>query len=141
MQNAIPALRMTNYEQTKRFYTEGMGFKVDWEHRYKPNFPVFMQVSRDEMILYLSEHRGDCQPGGLVHFFVADVDAWYQELRQRLPKACAGLSEIQAPPSEAIPGLRDMTVLDPDGNKLRICTRVEQPDIEQRRQDSGYTVP
>jgi catechol 2,3-dioxygenase-like lactoylglutathione lyase family enzyme len=137
MQNVIPALRMTNYEQTKRFYTEGLGFKVDWEHRFKPNFPVFMQVSRNDMTIYLTEHRGDCQPGGLVHLFVDDVDTWYEELRKTVPKACAGLSKLQGPPSEDIPGLRDMTVLDPDGNKLRICTRVEA----QRMQAEGYTVP
>ena len=125
VQNVIPALRITNYEHCKHFYTEGFGFRVDWEHRFKPDFPVFMQVSRDEMILYLTEHRGDCQPGGLVHFYVPDVDAWYEELRHSVPKVCVGLSKLQGPPSEGIPGLRDMTIIDPDGNKLRICMRVK----------------
>jgi catechol 2,3-dioxygenase-like lactoylglutathione lyase family enzyme len=136
MQKVIPALRMTNFEESKRFYTDGLGFKVDWEHRFKPNFPVFMQVSRDEMTIYLSEHRGDCQPGGLVHFFVPNVDAWYEELRQTIPRVRAGVCSLVGPPSEGIPGLRDMTVIDPDGNKLRICTR-----LKERSPSEGYTVP
>ena len=125
MQNVIPALRITNYEQSKRFYTEGLGFHIDWEHRFEPGFPVFVQISRDGMTLYLSEHRGDCQPGGLVHLFAPDVDAWYQELLHSVPAASAGLCQLQGPPSETIPGLRDMTVVDPDGNRLRICTRAK----------------
>lgn len=123
MQQVIPALRITNYEQSKRFYTEGLGFRIDWEHCFEPGLPVFMQLSRDGMILYLTEHRGDCQPGGLIHLFVPDVDAWHDVFRDSIPKVRAGLCQI-TPPSESIPGLRVMTVVDPDGNKLRICTRL-----------------
>ena len=94
-----------------------------------------MQVSRDEMTIYLSEHRGDCQPGGLVHFFVPNVDAWYEELRQTVPKVRAGVCALVGPPSEGIPGLRDVTVIDPDGNKLRICTR-----LKERSSSEGYAV-
>jgi hypothetical protein len=31
---------------------------------------------------------------------------------------------VQEPPNEALPGLRSMMVVDPDGNKLHICTRL-----------------
>ena len=55
MQNVIPALRITNYEQSKRFYTEGLGFHIDWEHPFEPGLPVFMQISRDGMTIYLSD--------------------------------------------------------------------------------------
>lgn len=125
MQNVIPTLRMTNYEQSKRFHTEGLGFRIDWEHRFEPGFPVFIQVSRDGMTIYLSEHRGNCQPGGLVHLFAADVGAWCQELLHSVPPTRAGLCKLKGPPSESIPGLRLMTVVDPDGNQPRICTRVK----------------
>ncbi len=118
MQKVVPALRITSYEKSKQFYVDGLGFKIDWEHRFEPNFPVFMEISRDEMAIYLTEHTGDCQVGGLVHFYVADVDAWYAEFQARK-------IAIHEAPNESFEGLRDMTIIDPDGNQLRICTRLK----------------
>jgi catechol 2,3-dioxygenase-like lactoylglutathione lyase family enzyme len=115
MQRVVPALRITDYARSKAFYRDGLGFRIDGEHRFGPDFPVFMWISRDGMEINLSEHAGDCEIGGLVHFYVPDVDAWYEELRGRGTK-------VKDPPNERIPGLRMMTVLDPDGNQLRICT-------------------
>ncbi|MBI2423396.1 MAG: VOC family protein [Candidatus Hydrogenedentes bacterium] len=116
-QGVVPALRITDYEASKRFYVDGLGFAIDWEHRFEPHFPVFAQLSRGSLVFYITQHAGDCQRGGLIHLFVPDVDAWHGELRSR------GVAILQAP-EESIPGLRDMTVRDPDGNTLRICQRV-----------------
>jgi catechol 2,3-dioxygenase-like lactoylglutathione lyase family enzyme len=117
MQRVVPTLRITGYARSRQFYIDGLGFQIDWEHRFEPHFPVFMQISRDELVLFLTEHAGDCPVGGLVHLYVPDVDAWYAEFRTR------GVP-VREPPNQSLPGLRDMTVLDPDGNKLRICTRL-----------------
>lgn len=38
-------------------------FRVDWEHRFEPGFPLYLQVSRDGLVLHLSEHHGDGSPG------------------------------------------------------------------------------
>jgi catechol 2,3-dioxygenase-like lactoylglutathione lyase family enzyme len=118
MQRVMPTLRITSYEKSKAFYVDGLGFQIDWEHRFKPHFPVFIQVSRDGLAMFLTEHSGDCPVGGLVHFYVPDVDAWYVDFQGR------GVP-VKEPPSESLQGLRDMTVVDPDGNKLRICTRLK----------------
>ncbi|MDQ8738836.1 glyoxalase superfamily protein [Paenibacillus sp. LHD-38] len=82
-------------------------------------FPVFAQISRDEMTIYLTEHTGDCQVGGLIHFFVPNLDTWYSELKGKIN------AHIIEAPSEDLEGLRMMTVLDPDRNQLRICTQLE----------------
>ena len=74
MQNVYPTLRITDFERSRAFYVEGLGFKIDWEHRLEPHFPVFMQITRDGLSLYLSEHSGDYQVEGLVHLFVPNVD-------------------------------------------------------------------
>ena len=117
MQQVVPAFRITDYARSKAFYVDGLGFHIDWEHRFEPHLPVFMQVSRDGLTFYLTEHTGDCQVGGLVHLYVPDVDAWYAEcLRKGVP--------VQEAPNESLDGLRDMTVVDPDGNQLRIGTRL-----------------
>lgn len=49
MQTVIPALRMLDYKRSKAFYTDKLGFGIDWEHQFKPDLPIFMQVSRDNM--------------------------------------------------------------------------------------------
>ncbi len=80
MQNVIPALRITNYEKSKAFYIDGLGFEIMGEHRFAPNLPVFMTIKRDELSFYLTQHAGDCQPGGLVFLRVPDVDAFYRDI-------------------------------------------------------------
>jgi len=117
VQRVVPTLRITDYSRSKQFFVEQLGFQVDWEHRFEPGFPVFMQVSREGLVLFLTEHRGDCPVGGLVHIYVPDVDAWYAELQGR------GV-QVREPPNQSLQGLRDMTVVDPDGNKIRIATRL-----------------
>ena len=110
-QRVIPALRITNYERSKSYYVEALGFVVAWEHRFEPHLPVFMSVVRDDMQIYLTQHSGDCQVGGLVHFMISDVDAWYRDFRHR------GANVTEAPNNDL--GFRNMTITDPDGNQLR----------------------
>lgn len=113
----MPTLRITSYAKSTTFYVHGLGFAIDWEHRFEPHLPVFMQVSRDDMAVFLTEHTGDCSFGGLVHLYVADVDAWFAEFQKR------GVP-VREPPNEGLQGLRSMTVVDPDGNKLQFHTRL-----------------
>lgn len=110
-QRVIPTLRITRYESSKAFYLDQLGFELEWEHRFEPSLPVFMSVARDRMRLFLSEHAGDCQVGGLVHFVVEDVASWHHEFVQR------GVLIVQPPNHDM--GFCQMTVTDPDGNQLR----------------------
>lgn len=119
MQRVVPTLRFTDDATSRAFYVDGLGFGVVWEHRFEPGFPVFLAIERDGMRPFLSEHAGDCQVGGLVHFYVPDVDAWHAELQGR------GVP-VQEPPGNDLPGLRIMTVADPDGNQLRFLTVLEK---------------
>jgi len=110
-QRVIPALRITDYERSKAYYIQTLGFTVEWEHRFEPYFPVFMSIVRDGMRIYLSQHKGDCQVGGLVHFMIPDVDAWHAEFQSKGAVVC------DAPNDDL--GFRNMTIRDPDGNQLR----------------------
>lgn len=110
-QRVIPALRITDYARSKAFYSDLLGFRVEWEHRFEPHFPVFMEISRDGMRIYLTEHSGDCRVGGLVHFLVEDVNALCREFEGR------GVRPTD-PPNDDL-GFLNMTVTDPDGNHLR----------------------
>ena len=114
----MPTLRMTDYAKSKAFYIDGLGFKIDWEHRFKAHLPAFVHVSRDGLAFFLTEHAGDCPVGGLIHLYVSDVDAWFTEFKGK------GVPVKEAP-NEGLQGLRSMTIVDPDGNKLMIHTRLE----------------
>jgi uncharacterized glyoxalase superfamily protein PhnB len=114
-QRVTPQLRMTNWDRTRAFYVDGLGFTVEWEHRFEPGLPVFAKVSRAGLALFLTEHAGDCQVGGAAYIVVDDVDALFQEITGR------GIRPAEAP-EDAPWGAREMLVSDPDGNRLRFAS-------------------
>ena len=118
LEHVTPQLRITQWDRSRAFYVVGLGFHVDWEHRFEENFPVFAQLTRDGISIFLTEHEGDCKPGGAVYFVVTDINALHQEFTEQ------GLTPEQAP--EATPwGTREMTIRDPDGNRLPFSSRAE----------------
>lgn len=117
MQNVYPTLRITDYEVATASYVDTLGFRIGWEYRFEPGFPVFMHISRHGLALYLSQHRGAGLSGGLVYLDVPDVDTWYREF-------CAKCVSISHPPEDQPWGTRAMVVTDPDGNRLNISTRL-----------------
>ena len=71
--SGVPVLRVMSAEVALRFYVGYLGFSLDWEHRFEPGLPLYVQVSRSNAVLHLSEHHGDGSPHGVVWFPVADV--------------------------------------------------------------------
>jgi uncharacterized glyoxalase superfamily protein PhnB len=114
--NTIPILRIFDETKARDFYLDFLGFTVDWEHRFEPNAPLYMQVSKDQCVLHLSEHYGDCSPGAAVRIETADIDAFHADLTSKAYKyARPGINE---PPW----GTREVSVQDPFGNKLTFTT-------------------
>ncbi|MBR2818573.1 MAG: VOC family protein [Reyranella sp.] len=65
------------------FYLGFLGFKVDWEHRFGDNFPLYTQVSRQGLRLHLSEHAGDATPGGNMVVYMKGIRAFHRELTDK----------------------------------------------------------
>ncbi|GHB16919.1 hypothetical protein GCM10010377_03380 [Streptomyces viridiviolaceus] len=42
------------------------GFAGQWEHRFEPGLPAFVEVARGEVRPFPSEHTGDARPDTLV---------------------------------------------------------------------------
>ena len=116
MQKVVPALRVSSYEASSAFYKR-LGFEEQWKHQFEADLPVFASVARDGMEIFLTEHVGDCRFGGLVHFYVPDVDQCYEEFRER------GVPVTEPPGNSLGPDTRDMLVEDPDGNRLSFITQ------------------
>ena len=107
-----PILRSFDEAKAREFYVEFLGFNVDWEHRFEPATPLYMQVSKDECVLHLSEHFGDGTPGSHLRVEIDDVDAYQQQLLAKHYKHAR-------PGVENTPWkTREMTIADPFGNRL-----------------------
>jgi len=113
-----PILRIFDEARARAFYVDFLGFQVDWEHRFEPGLPLYLQVSRGSCVLHLSEHHGDCCPGAAMRIEVDDIDALHAEL--------ANKNYAYARPGiDAMPwGTRDMSVKDPFGNRLTFTTAI-----------------
>lgn len=114
-QQVVPALRVRRYASSRDFYAK-LGFSEQWTHQFEPGFPVFASIVREGMQIFLTEHTGDCAFGGLVHFYVADVDACYAEFMRQ------GVAVASAPGHSLGEDLRDMLIVDTDGNRLIFIT-------------------
>jgi len=107
-----PILRIFDEAKTLAFYVDFLGFTVDWQHRFGDDYPLYLQVSRGDCVLHLSEHHGDCTPGSALRIETDELEAFQaQLLAKRYPFA---RPQIQAMPW----GSQDMAVIDPFGNRL-----------------------
>lgn len=115
---AIPVLRIFSVDKAREFYLDFLGFSVDWEHRFSPDLPLYLQIHRDGLILHLSEHHGDATPGAAVFARVEDLKALEGELMAKR----YGYARPQA---EAVDWGLEMQVVDPFGNRLRFCQQID----------------
>jgi len=114
----VPVLRIFDIAKAREFYVDFLGFRVDWEHRYGDDFPLYMQVSRAGLVLHLSEHHGDASPGSTVAVYLTGIDALQAELTAKAYRyAKPGLSDQG--------GRIEMQLADPFGNRIRFMQIAE----------------
>jgi hypothetical protein len=111
----IPILRIFSVEKAREFYLDYAGFRVDWEHRFEPTSPLYMQVSRDGLVLHLSEHFGDGSPGARCQVMFEGVRQLHSELAAKnYPYWRPGITET-------FWGTDQLNLLDPFGNRIGLC--------------------
>lgn len=107
----VPVLRMFDEGKAREFYLDFLGFTVDWEHRFEPETPLYMQIRNGDCVIQLSEHFGDATPGSSMRIPMTGLDAFVAELNaKRYKNARPGIQEQ--------PWARDCMIGDPFGNKL-----------------------
>ncbi|MFI6983179.1 glyoxalase superfamily protein [Embleya sp. NPDC050154] len=109
-EQAIPILRVADAAESVTWYAR-LGFVREWEHRFEPDLPAFVDIARGDVHLFLSEHTGDATPDTLVYLRVADIDEVAREF---------------GVPVEEAPWAREVHLSDPDGNRLRLGTPKEE---------------
>ncbi len=129
-----PIIRIFSEEKALEFYVDFLGMNVDWEHRYEPGMPVYIQVSRTGLTLHLSEHHGDATPGSTVYVEMEGLDAFHSEI------SATGYKNLR-PGIEDVPwNARMMSVTDPFGNRLRFCEPNEKRQtVSSNRGDSDLS--
>lgn len=106
-----PVFRIFDEAAARGFYCDYLGFAVDWEHRFEPDLPLYLQVTRGACRLHLSEHHGDACPGATVRIAIDDVARLLEEL-ERKPYRYA------RPAIARQPWGNDLGLTDPFGNRL-----------------------
>src|SRR3954447_25216053 len=111
----IPILRMHDVAVTKRFYLDYLGCTLDWEEG-EGDRPVYLQVSRGDLVLHLSSHHDDGTPGTAVLVETQGATELHAELH------ASGYKHM-LPGLEPHPRGLEMTVIDPASNRLRFFER------------------
>lgn len=112
LEQLVPIFRIFDEAKAREFYTDFLGFNVDWEHRFEPEMPLYMQISKGNIRLHLSEHHGDSSPGGAVRIEMTGIRELHKELLEKKYKyARPGLEETPWNTLECRVG-------DPFGNRI-----------------------
>jgi hypothetical protein len=108
----IPLFRVFSVVKAKEFYIDWLGFKIDWEHGSERNPPVYLQISRGDLVLHLTGHYGDCCPGAKCFVEMTGVEDLHWELSAKnYPYVRPG---IEVTDYKA----RCVNVIDPFGNRI-----------------------
>ena len=111
----VPILRMYELRRTLDFYVGYLGCTLDWQDGDGEG-PTYVQVSRGDLVLHLSSHHDDGTPGTAVLVETRGVEALHRELHPSgYPFMLPGLDAHERG--------REMTVIDPASNRLRLFER------------------
>ncbi len=113
----VPILRSFDEARARGFYIGFLGFKVDWEHRFEPGLPLYMQVSLGDCRLHISEHHGDGSPGAQVRIEVTGLHDYHAAINAK------GYGNMRPGLERPEWGGTEMTVIDPAGNRLIFAQR------------------
>lgn len=111
MQAVVPAIPVRSYIHSLAFYTR-LGFQEAWRRPAGLEGAALGALFWRGRVVILEERGGVEARAGLVLFYVPDVEDCWSEFR------AAGLSDLAEPEEGAAPGVRNLRLVDPDGNRL-----------------------
>ena len=113
-----PLIRIFDENKAKEFYVEFLGFNIDFEHRDSDDAPLYMQVSKGQCILLLTEHHGECSPGCAINIETDELESYCKELNQKNYK-------FAKPSIQDMPwGSKNMSIADPFGNNITFTNAI-----------------
>lgn len=119
IRSAIPVLRMLDEAEARAFYIDYLGFEVEWECRFGPDSPMYMEVRLGDAHIHLNGHATHESPISEVNIPVLGLDNYCEYLiskRSKYPKPC-----VVDP--RHVGRKTDMNILDPFGNLIVFCSQ------------------
>ena len=115
----IPILYVKSIAVAEEFYCNRLGFTRQFAHRNDDTKadPCYMGLTHDGSRLHISSYPGDAGTGSGVVIVVDGIDGLHEELVRK------GVS-IAMPPTDQDWGNREMSVRDPDGNKITFVSLI-----------------
>ncbi|MBF9141628.1 glyoxalase superfamily protein [Hymenobacter properus] len=110
-----PVFSISDYAKAIEFYIGWLGFRIDWEEMRNKQ-PVYVQVSRGEVILHLNALPDDVPPGAKARAEMQGLLAFH---RQLLNKNQA--TRLSLEPAYWNNRVLEMEVVDPFGNRIVFC--------------------
>ncbi|MEM8923289.1 MAG: glyoxalase superfamily protein [Actinomycetota bacterium] len=111
VETIVPILKVADAARAVEWYAK-LGFEKEFEERYSDEFPGYVGITSGGASIHLSERVGDATPDSLLYLVVADVDS---------VAAAFGVAVVEQATG------REIHLTDPDGNRLRVGTRIESP--------------
>lgn len=118
MNSITPIFRIFEEAKAREFYIDWLSFKIDFEHRFEENTPIYIGISKGDICIHLSEHHGDGTPASKVLVLYNEVEKFCQELEDKKYKYYRPSIETTFWESMC------MEVCDPFGNKLLFYKKV-----------------
>ena len=111
MEGMAPILHVADARASIQWYAQ-LGFEVESEHAFGPDWPLYVRLRRGPAQLHLSEHRLDGGPVTHVYLSVEDVD---------------GIIPAGAVAEDCPWRMREARLTDLDGNEVRVGSPLRNP--------------
>ncbi len=122
IRSSIPVLRMFDEAKAKAFYLDYLGFEVDWESRFSPTAPLYMQIHLGDAIIHLNGHAKEDAPISQVNIPVLGLENYCEYLLAKgadYPKPSVVDPRYQGRTT-------DMNIYDPFDNHLVFCSQTTE---------------
>lgn len=114
MERAVPILPADDLQIAKRFYVDGLGFRVSFEATADGRNGI-MGLERGTICLTIDSPMRGHGRDACVSLHVESADEYYEEWREKV--------EIRRPPRDESWGARTFDVIDPSGNTIFVIGR------------------
>lgn len=119
VRSSIPVLRMFDEAKANAFYLDYLGFEVDWESRFSPTAPLYVQIHLGDAILHLNGHAKEDAPISEVNIPVLGLQNYCDYL---IAKRAGYPTPIAVDPRYQGRNT-DLNIYDPFGNCLVFCSQ------------------
>ncbi|HEV7226043.1 MAG TPA: glyoxalase superfamily protein [Pirellulales bacterium] len=122
IRSSIPVLRMFDEAKAKAFYLDYLGFQIDWESRFSPTAPLYVQIHLGDAIIHLNGHAKEDAPISEVNIPILGLQNYCDYLiakRADYPKPIAVDPRYQGRNT-------DLNIYDPFGNYLVFCAQTTE---------------